>query len=180
MGGVRGSQSVTFGYIDGYVQLVNEAVTQDLSLLTPSQLDVAAATLPDKSAIPYSYLSGSVNLRNAYQEGDDDLPLQFQYQAADCRLFYTAQSIDVPSTIWSLAKAAIWENKGCVSNSTGGPGSLADRSKNQTSGHGNTPGNGNSSSSWTPGSYQSGCEDVRPRGLIFGIVTLSSIFMAFL
>ena len=179
MGGVRGAQSYTFSGIDAVAQLGNDAVDADQSLLTESQLGVAKAAMPNKRKLPYSISIGGVNLRNAYQEGADDLPLQFQYQAADCRLFYTAGSIQDPSMIWSLAKAAVWDNKGCVSNSTGGKGSLEDRNKNKNSGgaNGNGSGNGNGNGGKDK---KGGCEDVRPRSVILGLVVLFSTFMAFL
>ncbi|KAK7586283.1 hypothetical protein V3481_009029 [Fusarium oxysporum f. sp. vasinfectum] len=62
-------------------------------------------------------------------EGDDDLPLQFQYQAGDCRLYYTAENIYHPKTMWKSAKEAIWGNGPCVKGSTGGTGSFEDWKK---------------------------------------------------
>ncbi|KAM0550303.1 hypothetical protein ACHAPJ_008973 [Fusarium lateritium] len=131
MGGVRGAQSLGF---DGIYGLIEK--TQLLYSSYPSELDsssqeeitefLEAAPKPLEE-LPLVLESGGVNLRNAYQEGDDDLPLQFQYQAADCRLYYTADNIFRPETTWKTAKNAIWGNGSCIDGSTGGTGSLQDK-----------------------------------------------------
>ena len=131
MGGVRGAQSLSYETIDSIVEAA------DYQALTADQQELAKTAVPNAAALPWYLAGGNVNLRDSYQEGDDHLPLQFTYQASDCRLFYTAKSLDDPSETWAQAKAAVWGDKDCVSNSKGGKGSLDDRSKNNGAGNGN-------------------------------------------
>jgi hypothetical protein len=48
-------------------------------------------------------------------------PLQFVYEAADCRFFYTAEMYIQQELVWSKAYNAIWGNGDCVADSTGHP-----------------------------------------------------------
>ncbi|KAI0550335.1 hypothetical protein F4679DRAFT_542972 [Xylaria curta] len=144
MGGVRGAQAYEFSDIDNDISVASFLVSNDPSLLTKAQITLADDVLPiGVKNLPLVIYGGGFNLRNAYQEGADYLPLQFDYQASDCRLFYTAENVANPASTWSDAKDAIWGDAGCVSNSTGGRGSLEDRSKNMN----NSSGGGNSTDS---------------------------------
>ncbi|KAI0517821.1 hypothetical protein F5B22DRAFT_101443 [Xylaria bambusicola] len=130
MGGVRGAQSLAFSDLDTEIAEAIERISDNRSIFSQEQVDLAQKVWPrGLQNLPLPINGGGVNLRNAYQEGADHLPLQFDYQASDCRLFYTAQNLVDPSSIWADAKAAIWGDRGCVKNSTGGKGSLADRTK---------------------------------------------------
>ncbi|KAJ4152219.1 hypothetical protein NW765_017728 [Fusarium oxysporum] len=133
MGGVRGSQTLTFDNIATVVSAaksVYRETPEKLEFMTKEEnerfMKVAPRPLEE---FPIKLRSGQVNFLNAYQEGDDDLPLQFQYQAGDCRLYYTAENIYHPETIWKSAKEAIWGNGSRVKGSTGGTGSLEGRKK---------------------------------------------------
>ncbi|KAI1172056.1 hypothetical protein F4777DRAFT_563341 [Nemania sp. FL0916] len=143
MGGVRGAQSFEWSSIDQEVINAAKNVKMDPSLLTKAQVALGDSALPIGTSNLPLISSGGVNLRNAYQEGDDNLPLQFQYQASDCRLFYTAKNILEPASTWADAKAAVWGNSGCVANSTGGKGSLEDRTKSNSSNKDDSNGGGN-------------------------------------
>ncbi|KAI0205582.1 hypothetical protein F4808DRAFT_238415 [Astrocystis sublimbata] len=166
MGGVRGGQSFEFSTIDAFVAEARNS-TLNYATLTPDQLALANKVWPKGlDNLPLKVGGGGVNFRNAYQEGADHLPLQFEYQASDCRLFYTAENILNPQTIWRDARDAIWGVAGCVTNSTGGRGSLEYRNKmkdndsNGGKGAGNSTaggdGNGNSGGKGDSGSEASG------------------------
>ncbi|OCK74901.1 peptidase S41 family protein [Lepidopterella palustris CBS 459.81] len=63
-----------------------------------------------------SYSSPGCNVRDGLREGDDSgTPLQFRYEEADCRLYYTPEmTVDV-TAIWKAAADAQWGGKGkCV------------------------------------------------------------------
>ncbi|KAF4637196.1 hypothetical protein G7Y89_g886 [Cudoniella acicularis] len=63
--------------------------------------------------------SASINLRSQVRAGQT-IPLQFAYEAADCRIFYTAQTFYNYPVLWQYAADAIWTNSSlCVTNSTG-------------------------------------------------------------
>ncbi|KAK5625681.1 hypothetical protein RRF57_001397 [Xylaria bambusicola] len=131
MGGVRGAQSLAFADLDAEIAEAIARLNDNPSIFSQEQIDLAQKVWPKGlNNLPLPINGGGVNLRNAYQEGADHLPLQFDYQASDCRLFYTAQNLVDPSSTWADAKAAIWGDRGCVKNSTGGRGSLADRTRN--------------------------------------------------
>jgi hypothetical protein len=126
MGGVRGAQQQNAIGLAGFVQEALKIGNKDL--LTPAEFQEANATVP-KAFLwwPYKINDISVNLRNAYQKDNDELPQQFQYQAADCRLYYTAENIVKPATTWEAAREAVWGNGTCIPGSTGGMGSRDQR-----------------------------------------------------
>ncbi|KAJ4248422.1 hypothetical protein NW762_012759 [Fusarium torreyae] len=135
MGGIRGAQSASFTtLIDEMIDTANSTL-QDLNEddLLEGFMETVQKSWPIGVANLHLQISdGNVNLRNAYQEGNSDLPLQFEYQAADCRLYFTAENILSPATSWAAAKEAVWGSAGCVQGSTGGKGSLKDREENQS------------------------------------------------
>lgn len=51
---------------------------------------------------------GSVNGKNAFSAHDAETPLQFLYQAANCRFFYTAEMVRGPGAVWRRAVDAVW------------------------------------------------------------------------
>ena len=54
--------------------------------------------------------------------GTDFTPLQFQYQAADCRIYYTLETIYNATKLWSYTARAAWDDPSlCVQDSTGYP-----------------------------------------------------------
>lgn len=60
-----------------------------------------------------------INLRDQVRKGET-IPLQFIYEAANCRIFYTPQTFYNYTALWKYAAAAIWSNPTlCVKNSTG-------------------------------------------------------------
>lgn len=108
---IRGSQTLGFDDITAVVDAAKSVYRE-----TPEKLDsmlkegierfIKVAPRPLEE-FPIKVRSGQVNFLNGYQEGDDDLPLQFQYQAGDCRLYYTVENIYRPETMWKSAKEAI-------------------------------------------------------------------------
>lgn len=72
--------------------------------------------------------SGNLNLRNEYDPDDGETPLQFVYEAAECRLFYTFENYLQQQTVWQAAAKAMFGDFGCVDGSTGGKGSLDESS----------------------------------------------------
>jgi hypothetical protein len=60
-----------------------------------------------------------INLRDQVRR-NETIPLQFAYEAADCRIFYTPQTIYNYTALWQYAADAIWTKPSlCVANSTG-------------------------------------------------------------
>lgn len=52
--------------------------------------------------------------------GEEPIPLQFRYEAADCRIYYTLRNIWNMTQLWRDAAAAAWDDPTlCVEGSTG-------------------------------------------------------------
>lgn len=126
VGGVKGGQSLGINYINGYIQqanqLIQNAANTSTPLLTPSEWKKFNAS--SSSLTPSYAWSGNVNLRNEYDPDDDQTPLQFVYEAAECRLFYTIENYLQRETVWQAAAKAMFGDFGCVKGSMGGDGSL--------------------------------------------------------
>jgi hypothetical protein len=65
-----------------------------------------------------------INLRDQIRKSDFDaggqlVPLQFQYEAAHCRILYTVKNIYNLTQLWRDAAAAAWDSSLCVPGSTG-------------------------------------------------------------
>ncbi|KAI1814517.1 hypothetical protein GGS20DRAFT_405724 [Poronia punctata] len=64
-------------------------------------------------------IGASVNLRDQVRKGETT-PLQFAYEPADCRIFFTPQTIFNYTNLWKYAADAIWTKPSlCVAGSTG-------------------------------------------------------------
>jgi hypothetical protein len=60
----------------------------------------------------------SINIRDQMRP-DDLTPLQFRYEASDCRLYYTPSNVYNMSQLWRDVATATWDNATlCVSDST--------------------------------------------------------------
>ncbi|PVH77617.1 hypothetical protein DL98DRAFT_591045 [Cadophora sp. DSE1049] len=100
------------------------AVTVNATLLYNASIN--PSTLPSPFTPPINVpLAGiAVNFRDQVREDAQEIPLQFIYEAADCRLFYTAEMLADYSVLWQRAADALWENQSlCVDGSTGQPSS---------------------------------------------------------
>jgi hypothetical protein len=61
----------------------------------------------------------SINLRDQIRRNKTNMPLQFMYDAADCRIFYTPNTWYNYTNLWKYAADAIWKNSAlCVKGST--------------------------------------------------------------
>ena len=188
MGGVRGAQSLALADLDTEIAEAIARVNDNPSIFTQEQVDLAQRVWPSGlDTLPLPVNGGGVNLRNAYQEGADHLPLQFDYQASDCRLFYTAQNLVDPSSTWADAKAAIWGDQGCVKNSTSGKGSWEDRTKDNNAGsnttgdtqNGGDSGSNNGSGDQNTNVGEDGDSGARRLHLGSGLLALSVFASAF-
>lgn len=126
VGGVKGGQSLGINYINGYIQqangLVADSVSSGNSLLTTAEWQAFNESSPKTTAL--LLWSGNLNLRNEYDPDDDQTPLQFVYEAAECRLFYTLANYLERETVWQAAAKAMFGGGQCVQGSMKGKGSL--------------------------------------------------------
>lgn len=95
---------------------------------------------------------GGVNGRNQFRMDEKTAtPLQFVYEAADCRIWWTREMLYDPTFLWNrVAAVAFKERRGtqfnskyCIANSTGHPTSISGGWKRGTLGPQTTPQNAN-------------------------------------
>ncbi|CAL5873058.1 uncharacterized protein PFLUO_LOCUS7327 [Penicillium psychrofluorescens] len=116
IGGVKGNEDLDSGTIVGLYnkanQLAESAAKAGRPILTEMQRirlkELSPANIP-----PLPYTVG-VNYLNGYRPGQQHMPLQFIYEAADCRLFYTHENFAHPATSWAAAARAVWGHGSCV------------------------------------------------------------------
>lgn len=70
--------------------------------------------------------SSRVQTQDQVRKGDKSAtPLNFIYEAADCRIFYTAETLMDPDAAWKQAWDAFSDNTKCVQGSTGHKSSIS-------------------------------------------------------
>ncbi|MCJ1381734.1 hypothetical protein MMC17_004845 [Xylographa soralifera] len=143
--GTRGSSVLGFGVINSYQDEIRKYSSEASSIgLTPSDI---AALFPSPDTINYNLRYSGVNARNMVRQGSE-VPLQFIYEAADCRLFYTPAMLQDYTVLWQTAASAASNSSLCVQGSTGNPtaGNIT-----STNAPGNTTGTATSSTTSTAG-----------------------------
>ncbi|KAJ6109035.1 hypothetical protein N7486_001269 [Penicillium sp. IBT 16267x] len=130
IGGVKGSQVLPLSDIDNYASyariLVQNASLAGDPILNSTEMALFQEVMPiPLSEFPLKVTGGSVNFRNAFAPDNDVVPTQFIYEAAYCRLFYTAASVNAPEKYWASAANAVWGNGTCAYRL---PGSLSEQS----------------------------------------------------
>jgi hypothetical protein len=130
VGGSKGSQKLDMDTLYAFAErtikvaeaLDGAAVAKKLNDTTAVGRIYNAEQIYKRTTIPNpgSSLVGAINSLNNQRQGDDtETPLEFLYEAADCRLFYTAASYLDPVNLWAMAVDAKWGSGNCVSGSTG-------------------------------------------------------------
>jgi hypothetical protein len=113
IGGVKGSQVLNYKDLQGevarmFTTLNGTGATIDLAVL-PSILDAPLEPVR----------GGRFNYRNAYsREEPNGYPLQFVYEASNCKLFYTPDMIKNVTNIWTRVADVAWKGGRCVAGST--------------------------------------------------------------
>jgi hypothetical protein len=107
--GTRGASIYTADALDYDYQQLNDTL-QDVE---------AYAQWPQRDDTGMWINYASFNIRDQMRE-NNDTPLQFQYNAAQCRIYYTLDNIYNMTRLWRDAAAATWDDKSlCVEDSTG-------------------------------------------------------------
>ncbi|KAF2271383.1 uncharacterized protein EI97DRAFT_462876 [Westerdykella ornata] len=85
------------------------------------QNEAVAASLPSRDDRGMWINYAGFNIRDQIREGDEArIPLQFRYEAADCRIYYTLDNVYNLTRLWRDAAAATWDDPSlCVEDSTG-------------------------------------------------------------
>ncbi|KAB8262476.1 hypothetical protein BDV32DRAFT_157205 [Aspergillus pseudonomiae] len=124
IGGSKGSQVASSVLIDTWVEgakfLAEKSAQDEKPLLSLEQRKALKASAPAVEELPFNLPSLSVNLKNSYIRDNHEIPVQFLYEPADCRLFYTWENYKNPATTWTAAARAWWGNGTCVPGSSAG------------------------------------------------------------
>ena len=126
VGGSKGANDQGMSDIyDTAMLAVARADSAQLSLFKPyTSVVPAIQQMLDRLGPTEASWTGNVNFQNNIRKGDDTFtPLQFVYEAADCRFFYTADMLADQTVVWERAYAIQWGNGTCVQGSTGQPSS---------------------------------------------------------
>lgn len=104
--GSRGAEMYSSGDLDADFE-----VGEDLNA-------TAGALLPSRMEDIFVLYAG-INIRDQIRRGQN-IPLQFLYEAANCRIFYTPYTFNNLTKLWKYAADAIWTKPElCVQDSTG-------------------------------------------------------------
>lgn len=118
IGGVKGSNDYPFSYIFGSIAETWGASNSSL------QAQWENSVLNQYTALPlYRSTNVVVNSRNAYRQGDtSNIPLQFVYEPADCRILYTPAMIVDETAVWKTVADSVWgggSGNACVAGGFG-------------------------------------------------------------
>ncbi|KAF2704121.1 hypothetical protein K504DRAFT_390754 [Pleomassaria siparia CBS 279.74] len=141
IGGTKGAQNLEWGDVQTRAQVVYFLGSPDQQRQW-NQTDLGKTAFPPTLFTRSAYSDdgtaiGGINLRDNLRRDDTSgTPLEFIYEAADCRMFYTAPMINDVTMVWkgvvdrmftsgnSTAGAGMGV-KGCVPGSTGAPTSVS-------------------------------------------------------
>ena len=106
--GTRGARSYDAGYLDS-------------DIYSAETLNTSSTTkLPDRN-LDFRLDRAHFNLEDQIRRGEN-FPLQFAYEAANCRIFYTPKTFFDFAALWQYAADAVWTNSAlCVKDSTNHP-----------------------------------------------------------
>ena len=97
----------------------------DLDMFGAVSLNSSVASqLPDRD-IDFNLDTASFNLQDQIRKGEN-FPLQFAYEAAECRIYYTTSTFYNMTALWHHAARATWTDPSlCVKYSTNHPSSTS-------------------------------------------------------
>ena len=103
---------------------VEETILLNFTYLYDNNSFPDALTLLQDPPLKLDTSKVEFNFRNQVRKVDPVTPLQFVYEAADCRIFYTFENLKNYEVLWQNAADALWGNGSlCVKGSTGQPSS---------------------------------------------------------
>ena len=110
--GSRGASDYDLDVLDANIDFAQQ--------LLQAQDSLEQNFLPNRTTAMDVYVTyADINLRDQVRR-NETIPLQFAYEAADCRIFYTPKTAYNYTALWQYAADAIWTNPNlCVSGSTG-------------------------------------------------------------
>lgn len=144
IGGIKGNQVFSYANILQMIGIFDNATDSELASTQGTEWEnfdngypfarTAAAALSADWTAGASAAAGGVNGRNGFRIGDDsNTPLQYVYEAADCRLYFTPEMLYDPVFLWNRVADVAFKNRTglkydspyCVAGSTGHPTSIS-------------------------------------------------------
>jgi hypothetical protein len=120
--GTRGARAYSADAIDEDISYVDYTVDNE----------AVYKSLPNRSDTGMWVTFAGFNIADQTRK-DDPVPLQFKYEAADCRLYYTLANVYNMTQLWRDVSNAAWRDTSlCVEESTGYPTARSDDSSNST------------------------------------------------
>ncbi|OLN83741.1 hypothetical protein CCHL11_08739 [Colletotrichum chlorophyti] len=147
-------------------------------------------------------ISWTVNSANVYLDDDaDGIPVQFRYEAANCKLYYTWDTLTDMTSLWTAVADVKWNGGRCVAGSTtnddatmgsstvgyseevmsnfawaAGPGDVSERSGSNDGGGGGANGtDGGSDGNDGAGDDTSAAGSIRESWGVLSVVTLATV-----
>ena len=150
-----------------------------------------AQQLFKRSAYSGGQIAGGINLKDNLRLNDESgVPLEFMYEAADCRMWFTAKMISDVTEVWKGVADRMFAGNGttgCVQGSTmdpstvsgggqlrGGDGSLTEKSESQFTGQGIQGSSGNGTSD-QPQEFPGGAERLGTRSWFWSIAAAALV-----
>lgn len=129
MGGVKGAQSMELAALWQYFDSAQNHIARSAETKSPvlshdEWKRFNETAVPNPNDFSLAVYPGAVNLRSTYARDDDTTPLQFVYEAAECRRFFTVDNYFSQESVWIAAAEAMFGDGKCVEGSTNGKGSL--------------------------------------------------------
>ena len=132
VGGVKGTNDYDMSSILSYIQEFSQA--SNASLVASWENSVLA----NYTQLPFYRTSASVvNARDGIRKGDTtETPLQFVFEPADCRIFYTPEMVVDETAVWKTVADTVWgSGDACVAGSNDFYGNKTKRSLGESKRH---------------------------------------------
>ncbi|TEA14817.1 Peptidase S41 family protein ustP [Colletotrichum sidae] len=117
--GVEGAQVFSFNDLTSDAKAILALTPKDKKdeILKSDLGELAKGYAIKRATTPKS--AGAVNGKNAYSMSDAKTPLQFLWEPANCRIFYTKDMLTKPEAAWKRVVDATWSNptQFCVAGS---------------------------------------------------------------
>ncbi|KAI1481324.1 hypothetical protein F4774DRAFT_374981 [Daldinia eschscholtzii] len=113
LGGVEGGQSLGMGDIaqaaSVALSLAKNQSQAQLDKFQDGELGLLSSAYAIRRAADMS-APGGINFKNNFAPSDSRTPLQFLYEPANCRFFYTADMLFRPELVWAHVVDAAWSD----------------------------------------------------------------------
>ena len=134
IGGTKGANNFGYDYINYLAGEAYDSGTPEQQASAPFQdiLLPLTSTLALNRSTDTS-INARDNILRSQLNAPDQIPAQFLYEPADCRIFYTPAMVTGPTAIWEAAAEAAFNGGACVAGSLPGGSTATAKKRSQTS-----------------------------------------------